>query len=53
LAGHAPPLRDAALEAIINLTRQLIPINEVLLFRGRGHPYTWPDEEKDDGEGVR
>lgn len=50
LAGHAPPIREQALVSIIVLTKQLIPINEVLLFHGRGHPYSWPEETTSDGE---
>ncbi|MEJ6847486.1 hypothetical protein V3589_14860 [Sinorhizobium fredii] len=40
LAGHAPPLREVVLEQTIELVKTLLPVNEAILFEGKGHPYT-------------
>ena len=32
IAGHAPPLRDEIFEMHVDLVRELIPVNEGLMF---------------------
>jgi hypothetical protein len=38
LAGHAPALRDAAYERLVEWIQPLVQVNEALMFKGKGHP---------------
>jgi hypothetical protein len=48
IAGHAPSIRDDALEALINAVRALVPIHEAALFAHYGgKPEGWDDPPPD------
>lgn len=38
VAGHAPELREEVLDMHIRLVRDLVPINEEMMFGEAGHP---------------
>ena len=38
LAGHAPGIREEILALHLDAVRDLIPVNEKILFGERGHP---------------
>lgn len=38
VAGHAPSLRETLLEQLLETICGLVPINEAIMFEGKGHP---------------
>lgn len=38
LAGHAPALREQALAHLLEAAREMLPINEQIMFGEAGHP---------------